>query len=110
MGLFVFVLVISLQINSVLVTDQHPHPIGYMLTIDSVVRRVVQASENTVDRGQPPKIVETPQTTSSEPAKSETQTESNNQPQQMKKKLPLKEFLPSEEIEADHAVDFPVDI
>jgi hypothetical protein len=109
MSLFVFSLIVSLHMNTGLPMDHQRHPLKNGSTINRAVRMIVQASENTVDLEQPPKASKTPQTTSSGNGKSPPQTESNSQPRQ-KKRPPFKEFMPSEEIEVDHAVDFPVDI
>ena len=109
MSLLVFSLIVSLHMNSGLPMDHQRHPLKNAATINRAVGMIGQASENIVDLGQPPKTSKTPQTSSSGNGKSPPQTESNRQPRQ-KKRPPFKEFVPSEEIEVDHAVDFPVDI
>ena len=77
-------------------------------TLIATARRFAQASGKTPDIGASP-THEDQTGVSSGRKKPEAQPESTTT-QEKDKNKPFREFVPSEKIEADNAVDFPVDI
>ena len=109
-SLIILLLVLYAPSNRSLGMAQEPDSMACDQYRNRAVIVIAQASKDAADQENATGSEKKHNAVSSDRKPSETQTPSKDQQSQHKKKKTFKDFSPSEKIEVDQAVDFPVDI